>query len=225
MGDKSRKPHQLPPGRHGLGSDFVAGNQRERILTALAGAVSENGYANTSVDSIIKLAGVSRRTFYEHHSSKEDAFLAAFDSAVGRITAEVVRAYSGHDDFVEAARAGLECCLRVLAEDPAVARMVIVEVLSAGPEALQRRREVLSALTDRIVQASQGLPETPIGPELTAETIVGAVLQVIYNRVSRGEADRLPDLLPDLLYNVLVPFLGHKRAADERAKTLPKSVS
>ncbi|WP_447002654.1 TetR/AcrR family transcriptional regulator [Saccharothrix isguenensis] len=203
----------------------MAGNQRERILTALAGAVSENGYANTSVDSIIKLAGVSRRTFYEHHSSKEDAFLAAFDNAVGRITSEVVRAYSGHDDFVEAARAGLECCLRVLAEDPAVAGMVIVEVLSAGPEALQRRREVLSALTDRIVQASQALPETPIGPELTAETIVGAVLQVIYNRVSRGEADRLPDLLPDLLYNVLVPFLGHRRAAEERAKTLPRSVS
>lgn len=220
MVNKSRKPHQLPPGRHGLSDDYVAANQRLRILAAVAEAVSANGYANTTVETIITGAGISRKTFYQHYSGKEDAFLAAFDDAVRRISTEVVAAYAAHDDYVEGARAGLECCLRVLAADPAVAAMVIIEVLAAGPEALERRRQVLGALTDRIAQASQGMSQTPIGPQLTAETIVGAVIQVIYNRVYRGEAERLPELLPDLLYSVLVPFVGHRRAAEERDKVV-----
>src|SRR6187455_2663699 len=67
----------LPPGRHGLPREFVAHNQRERLIAGLAEAVAENGYAGTTIAHIPRQAAVSRRTFYEHFSSKDECFIAA----------------------------------------------------------------------------------------------------------------------------------------------------
>src|SRR5215510_16276228 len=80
-----RRPDQLPSGRHGLLPSFVAANQRERILSAVAQATAELGYADMSVEEITARAGVSRRTSYEHFKNKEDAFLAAYDAAVHQV--------------------------------------------------------------------------------------------------------------------------------------------
>jgi AcrR family transcriptional regulator len=191
----------------------VASNQRDRIVAAVTDAVGADGYAQTTVDTIIKRAGVSRRSFYEHFTNKQDAFLTAFDQSVGEVTSKVIAAYTAEPDYVCSIREGLRHCLTYFADNPAAAKMTVVEALSAGPEAIERRQKVLSDLTEQVAQSSRGLPESPVGPDLTAETMIGAVLQVIYNRVSRGEADRLPGLLPDLFYSVLAPSLAHELAA------------
>ncbi len=217
MGTKSRQPHQLPPGRHGLSADFVANNQRERIIAAVALVVAGTGYADATVAAIIRRAGVSRRSFYQHFANKHDVFLAAFDQAVGALTDQAIAAYTAQEDYLVGLRCCLETCLRLLAGDPAMARMVVVEVFSAGQQALERRRLVLARLTEEIVRSARELPQPPMGAHLTAENIVGAVFQVIYNRVHQGQARELPDLLPDLLYCVLVPLVGHEVAVTERA--------
>ncbi|HWI74932.1 MAG TPA: TetR/AcrR family transcriptional regulator, partial [Baekduia sp.] len=56
---------QLPKGRHGLSRAFIASNQRERLLDAIANVVADKGYAATRVADITDYAGVSRKTFYE----------------------------------------------------------------------------------------------------------------------------------------------------------------
>ena len=76
---RGRDLHQLPPGRHGLPRAFVAANQRERILSAVGDVASVAGYSDMTVEGVIVTAGVSRRTFYEHFKSKDEAFLAAFE--------------------------------------------------------------------------------------------------------------------------------------------------
>src|SRR6195256_1200113 len=73
---------QLPRGRHRLSRDQVLASQRGRMLAAMAEAVAEKGYVGTAVADVIERAGVSRETFYEHFSSKEDCFLAAYDTGV-----------------------------------------------------------------------------------------------------------------------------------------------
>src|SRR5258708_16794739 len=83
-GDAPRRLHQLPSGRHGLSRSFVAANQSERILSAVAQAAAELGYAEMSVEAIIARAGVSRRTFYEHFRNMENAFRAAYHSVLRR---------------------------------------------------------------------------------------------------------------------------------------------
>jgi len=71
----------LPPGRHGLPREFVRANQRQRLISGLAGAVAEHGFMAATVADITSHAAVSRRTFYEHFFSKEAAALAMVSAA------------------------------------------------------------------------------------------------------------------------------------------------
>lgn len=220
-----RDQRKLPPGRHGIPAEQVADDQRARILAAVVAAVGERGYADATVEDFTGRAGVSRKTFYQHFGNKQAAFLTAYDQVAERVVTAIRTAYSAHDDYVASARDALECTLRELAADPDAAVLGIVEVFAAGPEALRRRGEIIRKLTELITEQTRDLPQAAPGASFTAETIVGAVLEVLYNRVQRGEAGDLPDLLPDLLYCVIAPFLGHDRATEERAKAqhLPAS--
>lgn len=225
MSPQARDSQKLPPGRHGISAGEVVENQRLRIFAAVAASVSSAGYGKTTVEDVISRAGVSRKTFYQHFSNKEDAFLAAYDHAAERVLSSVQEAYSAHGDYVSSARDALERCLDELAADPDVATMGLVEIFAAGPKALERRSDILRRLTELITEHTSDLPPTALGSSLTAETIVGGVLEVIYNRVQRGEVRQLPDLLPDLLYCVVAPFLGHERATEERAKAARRLAS
>ena len=77
--------HIRSPGRHGLPRAFVVENQRERILPAVADVTSVAGYREMTVEDVIVTAGISRRTFYEHFTNKDDAFLAAFDAVLAKL--------------------------------------------------------------------------------------------------------------------------------------------
>src|SRR5918992_1285180 len=134
-----RQPHQLPPGRHGLSRSFVAKNQRERILAAVADVTSAASYPEMTVEDVIVHAGVSRRTFYEHFKNKEEAFLAAYDAVLLQLLSIVQAAIDTEETFPARMCAGLRAFLDFLAREPGFARMCIVEALAAGPEAIARR--------------------------------------------------------------------------------------
>src|SRR4051794_34563220 len=129
-GAAGRGAHQLPPGRHGLSRSYVARNQRDRIVAAVAESAQASGYAHMSVEEIVKRAGVSRRTFYEQFSSKEDAFLEAFDHVAKLLLAGVRKAVSQEDTFAGRVVAGFGTFLGLLAASPAFAHMCIVEVIA-----------------------------------------------------------------------------------------------
>jgi AcrR family transcriptional regulator len=206
---RQRQPHQLPPGRHGLPREFVIGNQRQRILAAVAEAVSEVGYAAMTVEDIIKAAGVSRRTFYEHFKSKEEAFLVSYEDISAQLMDAVIAAFNRSDSFVTRVEDCMHAFLSLLAAQPEYANMCIVEVLVAGPTAIERRNAVMRQFTELIEKgAAQELPKPGRPPALTSETLVGGIHEVIYSRVLRGETAELPTLLPDLTFSVLLPYMG-----------------
>src|SRR5262245_45924053 len=72
----------LPRGRHRLAREAVLESQRGRMLRAMAHAVLEKGYVNTTVADVLSRARVSRETFYEQFRDKEDCFLAAYALSV-----------------------------------------------------------------------------------------------------------------------------------------------
>ena len=199
-----RRPPQLPSGRHGLLRSFVAANQRERILSAVAEAVAELGYAEMSVEAIVVRAGVSRRTFYEHFKNKEDAFLAAYDSFVREQARQIRRAYLQETGVRERLRAGIRAYLQCIAGEPEVARMCTVEVLAAGPRALARRSAAIrmfsEIIEDNIHELIPGCPRAA----LAAETIVGGIHEVVFSRILAGRTDELPGLADDLLATILM---------------------
>jgi len=203
-GDSARRPDQLPSGRHGLLRSFVAANQRERILSAVAQATAELGYAEMSVEAIISRAGVSRRTFYEHFKNKEGAFLAAYDAAVRLVVRHIRRAYLQETTAQARLRAGIGAFLQFLASDPELARMCIVEVLAAGPRTIARRNETMRMFAEIIEDNINELVPSCQQPALTAETLVGGIHEVVFNRILAGRIEELPGLAGDLLVAILM---------------------
>jgi AcrR family transcriptional regulator len=170
-----------------------------------------------SVEGIIAAAGVSRRTFYEHFKNKEHAFLAAYDAVLGQLFQRVNGAVDAAETLPDKVRSGLSSFLGFLASEPAFAQMCIVDVLAAGPEAVARRDGGMRAFAQLILANAQNAwgDSAPPALDLTSEIVVGGIYEVIYARVLRGELDALPGLLPDLVYAVLLPFLGPEQAAAE----------
>jgi AcrR family transcriptional regulator len=213
-----RRPHQLPRGRHGLLRSFVAADQRDRILAAVAQAAAELGYTEMSVESVIARAGVSRRTFYEHFRNKEDAFLAAYDAVVHRQARHIRRAYFRERTVQKRLGAGIRAYLQFMADEPELARMCIVEVLAAGPRAIARRNEAMRMFAEIIEDNIHELIPGCRRAALTAETIVGGIHEVVFSRIIADRIDELPGLTDDLLATILMLDVdAHQSSADRPA--------
>ncbi|MGB2711658.1 MAG: TetR/AcrR family transcriptional regulator [Conexibacter sp.] len=223
---QDRVPQRLPRGRHGLPRRFIVHNQRERMLLAVAEAVAEQGYATTTVADIIARARLSRRTFYEHFSDKEECFLAAYDTVVEQLLAAVGHAYEQPEAWTDKVHDGLSTFLTYLASEPAFARMCIVEVVAAGTEARGRRDAAIRVFVDFLEPGRDEAPDGVVVPALAGAVVVGGIYEIIYTRLLRDAADELVEMLPDLLFCALVPYIGHTAAeqavhsARERAALL-----
>ena len=208
-----RLPHELPRGRHNLPREVVIRSQRERMIDAVIERVAAKGYAATTVADVIGQAAVSRRTFYEHFSDKEECFIAAYDEITRHLMDSVVGAYEGHSRWPDRAAAAIETLLEQLASRPALARFCIVEILAAGPRALERRD---AALRHFIEMVEPGRAEAPAGitiPEVTAQAVVGAIYSLIYDEIFHGRVRELPRMASDVVYIVLAPYIGPRAAA------------
>ncbi len=212
----------LPRGRHRLPTEFVVSNQRERMLDSMAEMASAKGYARVTVSDVTKHAGVSRRTFYDQFSDKEACFLATF-TAVGDQLVHLAQMARPEPDrpWTDGVRRALDALLNFLAAEPAFARIVLVEVLGAGNAALEER----DALLDRfagLLQPRGTIADVVAADRRIVRAVIGGVYETLYHAVLSGEVERLPELVPDLLYCVLVPYVGHVAALSERSA--PRSV-
>lgn len=200
---------RLPPGRHGLTRDAVSESQRERLLNGVVEAVGEHGYNATTIAQLIEAAQVSRRTFYEHFSGKEECFLAAYETIVAHVRGVLAEA-EREPDWPSRVRAELATLLGIFAADPTVARFVLVESLAAGGEVAARHRASLRCLADLL------RPESPASDDALAEAreqaLMGGISTLVVRRLKAGEAARLEDLLPDLHELVLTSYLGRREA-------------
>ena len=211
---------RLPRGPHRLAREEVLASQRGRMLQAMAHAVAAKGYPATTVADVVGGAGVSRKTFYEHFRDKEECFLAAWDTGVGFLMVAMERAtLEAEGGWRVRLREGIRAYLQTLAAEPDFARTFLIEVLAAGPRALDRRAEVhrrfaelLKALYERSRMDNPELD--PLPDEVFAAT-VGAVNELVSDRVRRGRTRELPELEPVISYLELAFLAGHEQAAAE----------
>jgi AcrR family transcriptional regulator len=212
-----------PPGVDGLPREHVSEIQRMRILAAMAEVASERGAGSVTVAHVVTRAGVSRRTFYDLFADREECFLAAFQEAIGRVSTLVIGAYRAQSTWREQIRAGLWVLLEWLDEEPALARLCVVESLAAGPRVLERRAVVLRALVHAVDEGRRAAPRKATQlPPLTAEGVVGAVLSVIHTRLCEPRAKPLTSLLGELMSAIVLPYQGQAVAQKELHKPAPK---
>jgi AcrR family transcriptional regulator len=190
---------------------LVAASQRTRLLEAVGRAVADKGYAAATIDDIVRGAGVSKKTFYDQFADKLDCFLAAYEAASDELFEHVRAAQDAADgEWLERTRAGIHAYLRWLAAEPALARVFLIEVAAAGPEALERRERLRERYAERMreLQVANSVPD-----EIFHAVVAGADDLVV--RRLREDSDLL-ELEPTLLY-LQVSLLAGPEAAGELA--------
>lgn len=183
---------QLPRGRHGLSRDEVEASQRGRMLTACFQVVAAKGYTHFTVADVIAAAGVSRETFYEHFSDKEECFLAAYELSVDAVLAAMNYADPGDSsDALERYDRMVRGYLELMAREDGYARVFLVDVYAAGERALQRRRQVIDRFTEVVADL---VGARTAADRFACEALVAAVSSMVTVRVAAGELDQIPKL-------------------------------
>ena len=189
-------------------------DQRRRILRAIAELVAKRGYADVTVELIVKRARVSYKTFYKHFSGKEQCFEELFDS-VFNSTERTIRERLDEKprEWADRVVLALRIWIERIVADPLVARAVIVETPTVGPGMLERYGRATRAFAPLFREGRELNPRGVELPPTIEDTLSGSVVWSAYQRLIVGEAERLPELLPELTELVLRTYLGQAEAA------------
>jgi AcrR family transcriptional regulator len=203
----------------------AAAEQRRRILRATGELVAKRGYADVSIELIVKRAHVSYKTFYKHFSNKEDCYATLFDQVVQSTETAIREDLQAEPrEWSEQVVAALRKLTELIVADPLIAKAVIVEAPTVGEGIFERYERAIKALVPLL---KEGRAYNPRGAELPAtveDTLAGSVFWSAYQRLIVGEADALPGLLPELVQLVLRTYLGEAeavRVAQGEAARLP----
>jgi AcrR family transcriptional regulator len=202
---------RLPRGRHGLPRELVERSQRERLLAAVVKVTVAKGYESTTVGDILGEAGVGRESFYELFDDKLDCMLAAHKILLDDLEERVRQVYIGPEPWPQRLKKALSAMLDRLAADPDAARFAFVEMSTVGPAfrpIFQAEFARAGALLEEGLGDDVPKPELPQAHSLA----IGAMMARIYEEIVLGRATELPRLLPDLTYEMLVPYVGEEQA-------------
>jgi AcrR family transcriptional regulator len=196
---------RLPAGRHALPRFHVYCNQRVRLIEAMLHALQRHGYAATTIGHLVEEAGVSRAAFYEQFKSKEQCFLATYELGGQWLCERVERAVDGDAEWPVRVRAGVSETLRLLAANPALARLFAVDTFQAGQVARKRQQACLARFAHALRAGRLDRPELPAELE---EMLLGGALSMIARYVDSGRVEQLSDATTELLQYLLIPYLG-----------------
>jgi AcrR family transcriptional regulator/DNA-binding MarR family transcriptional regulator len=209
----------------------VAELQRARILSAMVEECCERGVAGVSVAHVVSRSGVSRRTFYDVFTDREDCFAAAFERALALARTRVLDASESQGSWRERVRAGLVALLGFLEDEPRLARVLVCESAAGGARVLARRAGTIEQLARVVDEGRLESKNTSELSPLTAEGIVGGALAVIGARLlaqssardakRKARARPLLELAGPLMSTFVLPYLGP--AAARRELTRPVS--
>ncbi|HEX3174400.1 MAG TPA: TetR family transcriptional regulator [Solirubrobacterales bacterium] len=175
------------------------------------------GYEATTVADVVEYAAVSRESFDEMFEDKAACFLEAYDAVFDVLVAHVAAAFEAAADepWPEQIAAGLGALVELLAAEADIARMAMIEVTAAGDEARTRYRAALARFTPFLEQGRTYSGQGEALPADTARFAVGGATSMIFDEVRAGRGPELKRILPDLVFAVLMPYLGPEAAEDE----------
>lgn len=161
--------------------------------------MTEKGYVGTSVEDVLKRARVSRQSFYGLFSSKLDCFMAAFDKASELLRRQLEGAAEGGGDPAARFERAFTAYLEALASEPGYARLFLVEVYAAGPEAVQRRSEIQHDLAGALADM---MGVTGEKSRFACQIVVSAVGAMVTPAVAAGDMDALRAVGPPVIEHV-----------------------
>jgi AcrR family transcriptional regulator len=204
-----------PAARRSPAAAEVPPPPRERILRALGEQAGSKGLRAVELEGLLEAARVSRAEFDEHFRGLDDCFLAAWDLINEEFLGRCMAAYAGPTAWRDKVRAAAEELLAFANEDLPRARVLIVELLNAGPKAVARRELDIRAVTAIIDAGRSELEDPESVPHMVANTIAGSIYQTLYSVLASGEAFSTEALMEELMYVAVMPYLGVDAALRE----------
>jgi AcrR family transcriptional regulator len=199
---RERERDTAPRGRHAPPLEVRQDRQRRRLYAAAGAIFARVGYADATAEAIAREAGMSKATFYEHFDNKEDCIIALHDAATTAVLEAMRRT---GDDYAGSGAAGrvravIHTFLEVLAAFPDEAQTLLVEIIGAGPRAMERRDRVLAeyaAYVDEVNREDAArFGVVRLASPHDAFAIVGAVVELASRQIRTGEPDDIRDLEP-----------------------------
>jgi AcrR family transcriptional regulator len=180
------------------------------------------GYEATTVADIVEYAGVDEAAFYEHFENKDACFLEAYDGVFDIVVAHATGAFEGSAErpWPERVCAVLRALVELLAMEADVARMAMVEATAAGEDTRERYRALLARFTPFLEEGRTYSDQAEALPADTARFAIGGVTSMIFDEVRAGRGPELKRILPDLVFAVLMPYLGSEAAEDEMRRVV-----
>ncbi len=171
--------------------------QRERLLAGMTATASRDGYARANVSAVIAHAGVSRPTFYDYFTDKDECFLAALIDAQEQLLIDIEAAVEDQAPQ-QATQAAIAALLRFAVSRPTMARLLSTVAMAGGPRALDARDQGIADIEQIIERAYRQLPREDAIPDISSRMLIGAVQRLLSSRLRRGESG-LAGMLDDLI--------------------------
>jgi len=207
----------IPRGRHAPPLEVRLEVQKDRLFDAAAEVFSRAGYAEASAEAISRQAGMSKATFYEHFSNKEECLLALFEHATATLLEALLQASRGADrEYHERHRAGLRAILETLEANPTMAQAILVETVGAGPRVADLRDTALAGFAQAMYEATREAARRGGGPAYAspdeAFAIVGATFELVSRQLRTGHPAQMLDLLP-LIERLILGLLSQPHSS------------
>ncbi len=185
------------------------------LLTA-----GELGYAKATVREVAERARITQDRFHRRFGSKEACFARAYESAAEELAGELLESCRSAASWREGFCAGLAQLLRFVAEQPLLAKALLLEVRSARGEAWIVHQRLVERLTDALDGARGEPAARPGASPMTAGFMAGAIEESLCLEIAAGRSAEVERLLPDLTRLAFLQFFGEDDPAAKRARSL-----
>ncbi len=191
--------------------DIGPQTQRQRIIDAMVESCAEKTYMATTITDIVSRARISRTTFYKHFDDKRACFDVAVEYCVGELQRVAAAAHSPGEPPADAARKAATAVVEMLAARPGLAQILTGDAIAVDPMVIELYRKATIPALEVLWERDGKEVETRMDPRLA----FGQVQVLILNQISTGKIDRLPELLPEIVYLTVSPYAGHEEAVKQ----------
>ncbi len=205
---------KVPVGRDRLSREVIEAHQRDRVLTAAAEVFAKRSYRGTTIDHIVAASRIGVGSFYALFDGKEDCFLQAHDRIVADARRSIDEAIPPDRPWAEQVCAGLHSLLSWIVANQLAARLVLVEIQTAGAVGLSRYEETLDSFAASLRHFREFSSLAAELPSTLEDALVSGIAWLLNQRIVMGEVKGVEELFPDLIKVVLEPYLGDAAAGD-----------
>jgi len=175
-------------------------------------SVGARGYEKATLQEVLERSGISRDRLQRRFGGKEGCFAQAYEMAADRICAEVLEAGREAESWRAGFRAALARLLRTVAEQPLLAKALLIEVRAARGQAWAKHQQLVERFCRAIDSARRQPGARPTATALTAQFVVGAIEEAIATEIGAGRAAKVERLLPDLAHLAALNYFGEDEA-------------